>query len=450
MKYAITRRRITPDEPVMQCGFAARTHKSEGVHDDTWATLLLLQDDKRETAALISLDVLYGNRSFADGAKAALREHYGLTQVIINYSHTHGSVRLGGEPLNTEPQGQAGDTDGFPWTSGSMADSREMMVAYYRRVLQALLDMTDEGLHSLAAGRIALCRGQSRFGISRRYPLPDGSVAWRPYDSAKAMDPDLFLLKCEDMEGHLTALVYQYACHPTTLGSDNYLITADYPGVVRRILEENHPGLTTLFLQGCGADIKPRVTADGDRFKSCTYDEMETAAAGLAAEIEGYLAEDTWRGLDLDLAFSQDDIRLFAEAWRPQQWQALLENPDEPDYIKTAVRQHAASPEGRSPYFPFTVLVLRLDRQTCLVALENEMVNEIGKKIKHLFAQDLLVLGYSNSVTCYIPTRQILQQGGYEGDSFKRTNLTGPFTPETEDILIGRAAVRVNEMLNQS
>ena len=114
------------------------------------------------------------------------------------------------------------------------------------------------------------------------------------------------------------------------------------------------------------------------------------------------------------------------------------------------MRQHAASTEGRSPYFPFTVLVLRLDRQTCLVALENEMVNEIGKKIKHLFAQDLLVLGYSNSVTCYIPTRQILQQGGYEGDSFKRTNLTGPFTPETEDILIGRAAVRVYEMLNQS
>ena len=63
MRFSIARRCITPDEPVMQCGFAARTRLSEGVHDDLFATMLLLEDDKRETAALVSLDVLYADRA---------------------------------------------------------------------------------------------------------------------------------------------------------------------------------------------------------------------------------------------------------------------------------------------------------------------------------------------------------------------------------------------------
>ncbi|NLB43904.1 MAG: hypothetical protein GX821_01935, partial [Clostridiaceae bacterium] len=111
MRFSIARRCITPDEPVMQCGFAARTRLSEGVHDDLFATMLLLEDDKRETAALVSLDVLYADRAFAKEVRAALRTQSGLKRVILSYTHTHGPVTLHGWTTST------GDNDGFPWNS---------------------------------------------------------------------------------------------------------------------------------------------------------------------------------------------------------------------------------------------------------------------------------------------------------------------------------------------
>ncbi|NLO36066.1 MAG: hypothetical protein GX112_06915 [Clostridiaceae bacterium] len=432
MRFSIARRRITPDEPVMQCGFAARTHLSEGVHDDLFASMLLLEDDKRETVALVSLDVLYADRAFADEVRAALKTQCGLTRVILNYTHTHGAVTLHGARPN------AGDTDGFPWNS-------QAAIAFSQRVGQALLDMAQEALAGLADGQVALCRGQSRFGVSRRYPLPDGTVAWRPYDSIDAIDPDLVLVTCTDSHGQLKGLVYHYACHPTTLGSDNVQITAEYPGAVRRLLEAEHPGLTVLFLQGCGADIKPRATAEDDYFKSCSFAEMETAAAGLAGEIQALLRANNLRPIELDLAFHRADLRLFAETWTHEQWQALLDDPAEPDYIKSAIRRFGTNPDTRSRYLPYEMAILRLDSQTCLVALENEVVSAIGKKIKRLFGQDVLVLGYSNSCVGYIPSRQALREGGYEADSFKRLNLTGPLAPETEDILVGHAAIGVSD-----
>ena len=75
--------------------------------------------------------------------------------------------------------------------------------------------------------------------------------------------------------------------------------------------------------------------------------------------------------------------------------------------------------------------------------MENEVVTDIGKEIKSLFEEDVITLGYSNSRVCYIPTKKIIQDGGYEGESFKAARLSGPFVPEIEDIIVGRAALMV-------
>jgi neutral ceramidase len=46
----------------------------------------------------------------------------------------------------------------------------------------------------------------------------------------------------------------------------------------------------------------------------------------------------------------------------------------------------------------------------------------------------LIVAGYSNDVMCYIPTRQILQEGGYEPvASMVYYDKPGPFAPDVED-----------------
>lgn len=434
MKYALARQMITPAEPVWQCGFAARTRKSEGIHDNLYATLLLLEDDQGARAALISLDIIGGDRSFITELRADLKEQYGLDQVLLNFSHTHGAVRIFGQAASKE------DFGGHFWNHRESEQDSQAAQAYSKHVHETILALAGQARADLAPGSLSLLRGQSDFGLSRRFPNPDGSIAWLPYDNPAAMDPDLYLLKLEDKDGGLAGLIYQYACHPTTLGSDNYLITSDYPGVVRRILENYHPGLTTLFLQGCGADIKPRATATPTGFKQCSFAELEEAAGGLAVEINSLLATSGWRRLELDLAYRQEDLRLFASSWPESKWQELLADPATPDYMKRALEHRQKTKTGRSAYLPLEISVLRLDKTACLLALENEVVSSYGKKIKRLFGQDILALGYSNSCRGYIPDREVIRQGGYEADSFKLLGLSGPYYEEIEDIILGRAA----------
>lgn len=97
--------------------------------------------------------------------------------------------------------------------------------------------------------------------------------------------------------------------------------------------------------------------------------------------------------------------------------------------------------EGKADNFiPYYISLLRLDEKTCIIALECEVVSDIGKKIKKILCdEDAIVLGYSNSSRCYIPTRDVLLNGGYESASFISAELSGQFIHEVEDIIIGRA-----------
>jgi hypothetical protein len=59
------------------------------------------------------------------------------------------------------------------------------------------------------------------------------------------------------------ATLLNYACHPTTLAWDNHLLSPDYVGAAREVLERAF-GAPTLFMQGASGDLGPRVGFVGD------------------------------------------------------------------------------------------------------------------------------------------------------------------------------------------
>lgn len=444
MEFCLMKEKITPDVPVKQAGYASRDHMSIGVHDDTYASIALVKAS--ETVVIIALDVCFGDRKFAYGIKQAIREKFGLEQdkIILSYSHTHSAVGVTGDEF---PDGTEPDVMG---ASKPVEDSNNpdyaQAIRYYNIIKGKIMDMLEKGFENLIEGDVYFCKGKSEFGVSRRYPSPEG-ILWRPYYGEDSMDEDLMLLKLVGCDNKMHGLIYNYACHPTTLGSDNYYISADYPGVVRRILEEKNRGVTAIFMQGCGADIKPYITDNGEGFKSCNYDELEQAGASLASDIQKCLDGNQWRKIDIGLKTGFSMVRLYTEVWDEEKWMEILDDPDEAEYRKKAIREKLEEMKERNPrnYLPYHISFLRLDDKTCLVCLENEVVSDIGKEIKRLFERDVIVLGYSNSSACYIPTKKVLEQGGYERESFMSANLAGPFVPEVEDIIVGRAALMVNK-----
>jgi neutral ceramidase len=56
-------------------------------------------------------------------------------------------------------------------------------------------------------------------------------------------------------DGSLSAVLFGYACHPTTLSFMTWC--GDYPGFAQLEIEKNHPGTTAMFVNTCGGDQNP-------------------------------------------------------------------------------------------------------------------------------------------------------------------------------------------------
>ncbi|WP_127588600.1 hypothetical protein [Paenibacillus koleovorans] len=128
-----------------------------------------------------------------------------------------------------------------------------------------------------------LAKGISKFGVSRRKLMEEG-VKWKPtYDTE--IDDDLFVIQLVDEAKAIKGILYSIGCHSTSMSSDNYLISNDYPGKTSSYLEETYPGTMAVFLQGSAGEIKPLKCAVGDDFISCTFEQMEQAGVDLAKDI---------------------------------------------------------------------------------------------------------------------------------------------------------------------
>ena len=62
------------------------------------------------------------------------------------------------------------------------------------------------------------------------------------------------MLRFDDERSGVVATIVHYACHPTIVGWTNRMFCPDFPGVVRRVVEEQAGG-TCLFLQGAAGGI---------------------------------------------------------------------------------------------------------------------------------------------------------------------------------------------------
>ena len=77
--------------------------------------------------------------------------------------------------------------------------------------------------------------------------------------------------RIDGIDGTPIAAIVGYACHPITLAFQNRLLSPDYPGVVRSVVEDL-TGATCLFLQGCAGDQMP--------IEGLTGDTASTAGSG--------------------------------------------------------------------------------------------------------------------------------------------------------------------------
>jgi|SRR5579872_224321 len=218
---------ITPPAGHAMGGYSDRKGNATGTHDPLYATVLVIESGGY-SLALVTCDL----RSFVSTRVGELaKQRYGIATTIISVSHTHSG------PLTWEAR--------TPW----YAEAEDKMVDAIGKAKDAMFPAILETV----SGHIYL-------GFNRR-KVVNGRVTmwWRNAEKLPShpLDPTVNLIVVKDSAGKTRGVLVNYACHPSVLGPDNLEYSADYPGAMKRYVEEQVPGAMCLFVQGGAGDINP-------------------------------------------------------------------------------------------------------------------------------------------------------------------------------------------------
>ncbi|MBI1776297.1 MAG: neutral/alkaline non-lysosomal ceramidase N-terminal domain-containing protein [Proteobacteria bacterium] len=248
LKAGVGRADITPPVGIAHVNWGARTHdRAEGIDLPLWLTVLLLAEG-RERIAIVDVDLGVVPTEDCEEFRQIVAEEAKCApaDVRISYGHTHAGPSW--------EVGRFGAQEELP--------GMELVPAYRESVRAGLRAATQTAAAALRPARIAAGYGKSDVSVNRRLRTPEGrTVVGQNWDGYS--DQTVTVVRIDDNEENPIASLVGFGTHPIILAHENRLISPDYPGVVKRTMEELVGG-TCLFLQGCAGDQMPveGLTAD--------------------------------------------------------------------------------------------------------------------------------------------------------------------------------------------
>jgi hypothetical protein len=216
MKIGTARVDVTPPLGCLMAGFESRTTGATGVHDPLHARVLVAEGADGTTVALVVAELLQVEQGVQDLVAGQVLRSTGIPRERLQLvgTHTHsGPVMEPGSPI-------------------------ERMIA--ERIAGAVADAFSTRREATIAVGVGTITG---IGANRR---PGGGP----------VDDRVMVVRFDDETGQPLATLVNYGCHPTTLGPNNTLYSADYPGVLCRELEQAIGGIV-VFTTGPQGDVNP-------------------------------------------------------------------------------------------------------------------------------------------------------------------------------------------------
>ncbi|HEY3857909.1 MAG TPA: neutral/alkaline non-lysosomal ceramidase N-terminal domain-containing protein [Verrucomicrobiae bacterium] len=369
---------VTPAYPVRMAGYDSRTNLSQGVHDPLSARALAFEQDGARIV-LVSLESLGFYNQTADPLRDAILIGNGLkpSELFLCAIHTHSAPTLAFDP-KLAPQ---------------------VNVEYTQELGSKLAALVHDALEHLAPVQIATGSGASPVGVNRRQPVQQANGEVQIYlgrNPSVNVDHEVQVMKVTHADGgEVTAALFAYPCHSTSLGPRNYLISGDIHGIAAQFLEKYlGDSVVTPEFAGASGDIDPwaRVLPS---FRTDKNWVPETVLLGT------FLGEEVARVVD-DLKNGATNCVI----------KTALKTLKLPGKVPPAYLSFASEKADG-----FNITVARLGG-IAFVGLGGEVFNELGKTIKNLSPfQQTFVLTHCNGGAGYIPTAASYPSRGYEVDS---------------------------------
>ncbi|MFT5466270.1 MAG: neutral ceramidase [Verrucomicrobiales bacterium] len=372
-KAGVATAKITPEEPMPMSGYGNRKDKpSEGTEQDLFAKALAIEDAGGNRVVIVTTDLIGIIARLRERVAAEVEEKHGLKseQLLMNASHTHCGPAYG----------------------------RDSAQAYFDKLASQIVEIIGQALESMEPADLTYSFARAGFAMNRRTPTEEG---FRNHPNPQGLvdhSVPVFAVRTPGEEGELRAVLFGYACHNTTMGFMKWL--GDYAGYAQEYFEADHPGVTAMFMLGCGGDQNPYPRS----FLMLAQKHGRTLATAVEAALETNQSA--------------------------QFHQTPLKGP-----LQTALETVDLEFTTDRDDFAYPVQLVQFGSDLALFALGNEVVVDYSLRLKRELGGSgptIWVAGYSNVYDGYIPSRRVLEEGGYEAQS-------RPWKPELEERIIVKA-----------
>ena len=421
---------ITPPIGIAHAGWGAATHqRAEGVDMPFYATALYVTDGDLELAIVdLDIGILTNEDDAAIRAEVEAVARIKPENLRLSATHTH-----------------SGPVNRGSWLDEGM----EMVGPYWDSLPARVAEAVNTARWEAKTAHVGVGKGTSSINVNRRPALPDGTLfTGRNWDGF--VDREVGIVAINDTTGNPISTLLNYTCHPTILGPANRLLSPDYPGTARKIVEQ-HVGGLCLFLQGAAGNCGPTHGFIGEtEVAQRLGTRLGLEAARVRLEIDPVprkerLVEVVPSGADLGMYEDEPDgepddtLRVVnASVELPvgnfpsiedaraefdsivETLNATRKNGTE-DEIKEAVKNAKRSNfvlgnAQRTADGPISMRVqaMRIG-PAALVAIPVEAFSEIGVAVKNSSpASQTLFSGYTNGSLGYMPMADAYEEGGYE------------------------------------
>jgi neutral ceramidase len=405
---------ITPEGPIRLTGYAGRAKKeATGVIHRLAAKAMAFGSDDEEQSIFITVDLVGIPARVTAELAARLSKKTGIdaAHVAICASHTHGGPEVG-NLLNILQYREKSFSDSLLSHEQSLNISR-----YTENLINKLEVLAMDALKDRKPALLAWGQGQAAFAKNRR--AKGGPV-----------DPSLPILRVTSPEGKLRAVLVNYACHGTTLGADVNKIHGDWIGEAQKLIEANHPGAIALIAIGCGADANPNPRGTTENMVAHGKEIATNVEKLLKAQLQPLTAPPVAQIKWVELPFSH--VPSVSELI-----QTSSENSVKGYYARLSLDRIARGYEIPKT-LSYPVQTWTFGNTLAIINLAGEVVADYAVRLKNeLGADKLWVNAYANDVPCYIASRRVIKEGGYEAEtSMYWYDKPSPFVEEVEDIIV--------------
>lgn len=389
---------ITPEEPVWLAGYGSRRAPDGKLHD-LWMKALAVEDPAGQRAVLVTSDFQGVPKVMSDPVFTQVEKKYGLRreQLLITFSHNHCGPRLGDDLIDYYP----------------VEAAQEKLVAdYTAAMITRMVEMIGQALTGLAPAALQHNVGQATFAVNRRNNREADVPAMLANGTPLAgpVDHSVPVLTVTRPNGELAAVLFGYACHPTTLSFTTWC--GDYPGFAQLQLEKSFPTAQAMFVNTCGGDQNP--------LPRRSVELCQKYGQQLAMAVQQVLARAAgWQPITgkLKSGFAYVDLPYLNVVSRDE----LVTFAQESNAIKArwASRLLRKLAEGHSfeAAYPYPIHVWRWGADFRLIGMGAETVVDYALRFKKQYGPGTWVCGYADDMIAYIPSRRVWEEGGYEGGS---------------------------------